>query len=69
MLKPVGEKVKKGEALIIVESMKMEIEIKAPCDGQIKKYLIDQGDGITSGQHLAYIQQDLSSSLINLLFI
>lgn len=37
VLKSVGDNVRKGDALIVVEAMKMENELKAPTDGTIRE--------------------------------
>ncbi|GAB7388939.1 pyruvate carboxylase [Bacillaceae bacterium] len=41
-----GDKVKKGEHLIVTEAMKMETTIQAPADGTIKKIYVQEGDAI-----------------------
>lgn len=47
-----GASVKKGDTVIIVESMKMELEVKAPEDGKIS-FVVSTGVQIQSGQTLA----------------
>ena len=47
-----GAQVKKGDTVIIVESMKMELEVKAPEDGKIS-FAVKQGDQIQAGQKIA----------------
>ncbi len=49
-----GSKVSKGQTVIIIESMKMELEVKATEDGTIT-YTVPTGTQITSGQVLATI--------------
>ena len=49
-----GTKVSKGQTIIIVESMKMELEVKASDDGTIT-YTVPTGTQITAGQTLATI--------------
>lgn len=39
-----GEEVKKGQPLIILESMKMEHPVEAPMDGKVKKLGVKAGD-------------------------
>ena len=48
----VGAKVKAGEALVIVESMKMEMNVVAPRDGEIVKIAVAEGQGVNAGQTL-----------------
>ena len=49
-----GTKVSKGQTVIIIESMKMELEVKSPADGTIT-YSVPAGTQITAGQTLASI--------------
>ncbi|MBO4404821.1 MAG: sodium-extruding oxaloacetate decarboxylase subunit alpha [Treponema sp.] len=49
-----GASVKKGDTVIIVESMKMELEVKSPCDGTIT-YTVSAGSQIQNGQTLASV--------------
>ncbi|MBI1397915.1 MAG: urea carboxylase [Betaproteobacteria bacterium] len=47
-----GERVKAGDALVIVESMKMEINVTAPCDGTIYRTFCREGSQVAAGQDL-----------------
>ncbi|MFA6855880.1 MAG: sodium-extruding oxaloacetate decarboxylase subunit alpha [Treponema sp.] len=47
-----GAQVKKGDTVIMIESMKMELEVKAPADGKIA-FVAQQGSQISAGQVLA----------------
>lgn len=47
-----GDKVRKGEHLLISEAMKMETTIQAPADGRIKALLVKEGDMIEAGDLL-----------------
>ncbi|MAZ88413.1 MAG: urea carboxylase [Cellvibrionaceae bacterium] len=51
----VGDHVKTGQTVMILESMKMEIPIHAPCDGQVSQLLIDGGKRINAGQTLLVV--------------
>ncbi|KZM43727.1 urea carboxylase [Marinomonas sp. SBI22] len=51
-----GQTVKAGDVLMVLESMKMEIEIYASCDGQVRSLLKQQGQSVQSGQALALIE-------------
>lgn len=41
-----GQSVKKGDVLIILEAMKMENEIQAPCDGKVTGVNVRKGDTV-----------------------
>lgn len=47
-----GEKVKKGEGIIILEAMKMENILKSPADGIIKSTHVKVGDVVDKNQLL-----------------
>ena len=51
---PAGSTVKKGDTVIMIESMKMELEVKATADGPIT-YTVQPGTQITAGQVIANI--------------
>lgn len=47
-----GQEVKKGDALIVLEAMKMENILKSPADGIIKKIAITKGVAVEKNQLL-----------------
>ncbi len=47
-----GQEVKKGDALIVLEAMKMENILKSPTDGIIKKIAIKKGVAVEKNQLL-----------------
>jgi 3-methylcrotonyl-CoA carboxylase alpha subunit len=47
-----GDKVSKGQALAVMEAMKMEHTIAAPADGQIGELLYAPGDQVSEGAEL-----------------
>jgi biotin carboxyl carrier protein len=47
-----GQKIQKGDAMLILEAMKMENILKAPSDGIIKKIHILKGDKVEKNQVL-----------------
>jgi len=51
--KKVGDAVKKGDAVIIIEAMKMEIPVVAPEDGTVASIDVAVGDAIEAGAVLA----------------
>jgi urea carboxylase len=52
----VGAHVKAGQALLVIESMKMEITVHAPCDGRIEQLLCAEGQAVTAGQALVLMR-------------
>ncbi|EAJ0960076.1 biotin attachment protein [Campylobacter jejuni] len=48
-----GEEVKLGQAIMVLEAMKMEIEVNAPKDGIILELCIKIGDTVNEGEVLA----------------
>ncbi|MDD3307737.1 MAG: pyruvate carboxylase [Acetobacterium sp.] len=45
-----GEEVKQNQALVIVEAMKMETEMVASEDGQVKRIYVSEGQSVQSGE-------------------
>jgi len=56
LVKP-GEKVVDGQAVIILEAMKMETEILSPANGTIASIDVSAGDPVENGQVLVAIQE------------
>ena len=48
----IGDRVKKGQTLAIVEAMKMMNEIESDCDGVISDILVSNGEAVEFGQPL-----------------
>jgi biotin carboxyl carrier protein len=53
--KAVGDPVAEGESILILESMKMEIPVEAPCAGRIAEIRVSEGQSIEEGAVLAVI--------------
>lgn len=47
-----GQRVRKGDPVLIIESMKMEATIRAPFDGQVREVKVAPGEVITPGREL-----------------
>lgn len=48
----VGDTVKKGQPVAMIEVMKMESPIPAPADGTVSKITVQKGDQVKTGQTL-----------------
>jgi 3-methylcrotonyl-CoA carboxylase alpha subunit len=51
-----GDAVKKGQALAVMEAMKMEHTIAAPADGTVAELLFSPGDQVTEGAELLKLE-------------
>jgi acetyl-CoA carboxylase biotin carboxyl carrier protein len=52
----VGQMVKRGEVLCIIEAMKLMNEINAECDGEIIKVYVESGQAVHYGERLFAIK-------------
>ena len=50
-----GQAVKSGDVLVILEAMKMENEILAPCDGTVKGLAVTKGASVDSGASICSV--------------
>ncbi len=53
-----GQAVKDGEALLILEAMKMELTVAAPFDGEVAEVRVSEGDQVTAKQLLVEVTAD-----------
>lgn len=51
----VGDKVTAGQPLLVLEAMKMENDVMAPHDGEVKEILVNKGASVNSGDRLMVI--------------
>ena len=51
----VGQKIKKGQTVMIVEAMKTMNHVPSTSDGEVKKILIEDGQAVEFGQTIATI--------------
>ena len=51
----VGQAVKAGQVIVIIEAMKMENEVAAPCDGVVKQIVASKGAVVATGDALLVI--------------
>jgi urea carboxylase len=53
-----GERVERGQRLVIVESMKMEIGVSTPCDGVVVEVLCGPGAQVAAGESLLFLRPE-----------
>lgn len=51
-----GDVVEKGQVLLLLEAMKMEIRVKSPGNGRVSKLLVEAGQAVEKDQLLAEIE-------------
>jgi pyruvate carboxylase subunit B len=55
-----GDQVKSGDVLMVLESLKMEMSVKAPVDGTVEDLPVYVGDQVSSGMILAEVKPSSS---------
>jgi pyruvate carboxylase subunit B len=53
--KNIGDKVSKGDTIVVLEAMKMENALAAPCDGTVQAINFKSGDNVAKGAALCVI--------------
>ena len=56
IVKNVGDSVAEEDAVLILESMKMEMPVEAPCAGKVTEITVAEGDAVEEGQTVARIE-------------
>jgi urea carboxylase len=56
----VGERVEPGQKLLVLEAMKMEIAVTAPCAGAVEKLNCAPGSLVSAGQNLVTLRKEIS---------
>ena len=56
IISAVGDQIKAGQGILVIEAMKMQNEVRSPKDGQLKKLLVGQGANVVAGEVLAIIE-------------
>lgn len=54
--KAVGDTVREEEVLLILESMKMEIPVEAPCAGRVAEIRVQEGEYVEEGTILVVLE-------------
>ena len=52
----IGDKIKKGQTVMIVEAMKTMNHVPSTSDGEVKKILVDDGQPVEYGQTLVILE-------------
>jgi biotin carboxyl carrier protein len=52
----VGDQIKTGQGILVIEAMKMQNEVRSPKDGHLKKLQVRQGANVVAGEVLAIIE-------------
>jgi acetyl-CoA carboxylase biotin carboxyl carrier protein len=55
--KKVGEQVKAGDVLVILESMKMEMPVEAPDDGKVAEIRCKEAQAVSEGDVLVVLSK------------
>lgn len=53
----VGDEVEEDDEVVILESMKMEMPVEAPCDGVVKEIKIEEGDPVDEDDVLMVLEE------------
>ncbi len=56
VLAAVGTEVETGQAVLVIEAMKMQNELKAPKKGKVTKLTVSEGAAVEAGQILAEVE-------------
>jgi acetyl-CoA carboxylase biotin carboxyl carrier protein len=51
-----GQQVDEGDALVILESMKMEIPVESPVGGTVKEIRVQEGGVVQEGDVIAVVE-------------
>ena len=52
----IGDKIKKGQTIMIVEAMKTMNHVPSTADGEVKKILVEDGQPVEFGQTLVLLK-------------
>ena len=52
-----GHKVEEGQVLVILESMKMEMPVEAPCAGTVAEIKVKEGEAVDEGRVVVVLDE------------
>ena len=52
----VGDKVQKGDVLLIIEAMKLENEVVSPFEGEVKEILVSKGQNVKAKEPIVIVE-------------
>ncbi|MCB1387633.1 MAG: acetyl-CoA carboxylase biotin carboxyl carrier protein subunit [Rhodobacteraceae bacterium] len=52
----VGDRLSEDDPVVTLESMKMEIPVCAPCDGEVVEILVNKDEAVAEGQPIARLR-------------
>ena len=52
----VGQEVKEGDTVVILESMKMEMPVESEDEGTVKEILVEEGQSVSEGDPLVVLE-------------
>jgi biotin carboxyl carrier protein len=56
VLVEVGQEVEEGQAVVVIEAMKMQNELKSPKAGRVSRVVVGVGDAVGSGDVLVVVE-------------
>ncbi|WP_433967151.1 biotin/lipoyl-containing protein [Tunturiibacter gelidiferens] len=56
VLVEVGDEVEEGQAVVVIEAMKMQNELKSPKAGRVARIAVAVGDAVGSGDVLVVVE-------------
>ena len=57
-MSPKGDRVVVGDAMVVLEAMKMQMSVRTPTAGTVAAVRVREGDVVAAGQVLVDIEED-----------